>query len=68
MGRVDHEVIHPSAAGPALTLHVQVGFGSVAITTATAPDSATPKSAVPVPPIPAKVPVPAGPGGAGGAG
>ncbi len=64
MGRVVHEVIHPASPGPPLTLHVQVGFGSVAITTALASGGLTPtrKGPLPTPPTLPKIPLPGGAG------
>jgi hypothetical protein len=32
--RIDNQILNPSATGPSLTLHVQSGFGSVAVITA----------------------------------
>jgi hypothetical protein len=49
VNRVAHQVLHPTAGGPILTIEVDSGFGSAAITTgATGPE--TPPS-VPVAPF-----------------
>jgi hypothetical protein len=67
------DVLHQSAPGPAITLDLRAGFGSVAITTAS-PGSVTPLgktdvSAVPTPDsgpaAPTAPTAPAGPGGSG---